>query len=228
MIISHNLLLIQSYTCNDGCEIDDSWENDDYCDCFDCGDETDWNCGTCTCPTSCGTYHHCPSSETPAPIPPTPTANPITYYDYYFSTNNEIDTSSYTIYNSQEFGCTYAGCSVKKWWYIDGQCDDARLTVEIVQTDFDGASEYAQIYINDVYFDTCYELTSACTYDSVSCAAGYSISSFLNLTNSNSSDTISITVSIPAGVDVCPYDGIYYLWTRVTISCSAGHSGGTF
>ena len=50
------------WECSDGCSIRDDWVNDDYCDCRDCSDEynTEWNCGNCDCPDSCGEFTYCP------------------------------------------------------------------------------------------------------------------------------------------------------------------------
>ena len=56
------------YTCSDGCQISKTWYMDGtYCDCSDCGDESDWNCGSCNsegCPTSCGSWTTCDGSGT--------------------------------------------------------------------------------------------------------------------------------------------------------------------
>ena len=35
------------FTCDDGCVIDSDSQDDNYCDCPDCSDESKWNCTTC-------------------------------------------------------------------------------------------------------------------------------------------------------------------------------------
>ena len=59
VFISIQSTLTSSYTCSDGCNINDAYLNDDYCDCSDCGDEDAFDCRTCICPTSCGAYEYC-------------------------------------------------------------------------------------------------------------------------------------------------------------------------
>lgn len=53
-----------SYICDDGCEIHDSYVDDNYCDCSTCDDEEFWTCSTCCadecgCPEECDTYVSC-------------------------------------------------------------------------------------------------------------------------------------------------------------------------
>ena len=47
--------------CTDGCAIYTSYMDDGYCDCSDCGDETDYTCSSCAngCPSDCGDYMLC-------------------------------------------------------------------------------------------------------------------------------------------------------------------------
>ena len=51
------------WTCNDGCTILSTFQNDDDCDCPDCSDESSWTCSTCHegCKTSCAStgIRHC-------------------------------------------------------------------------------------------------------------------------------------------------------------------------
>lgn len=55
------------------CQIDPVFVNDNRCDCPDCGDEENWDCSTCPCPTECGLslyecdksgVHSCSSADT--------------------------------------------------------------------------------------------------------------------------------------------------------------------
>ena len=51
-----------AYVCDDGCQIPNSYIDDNYCDCFDCGDETNLNCSTCSpygCTNDCSDYQYC-------------------------------------------------------------------------------------------------------------------------------------------------------------------------
>ena len=99
-----------NFTCDDGCSIPLSWENDDYCDCQDCEDEmtTGWNCTTCNwgCPihwnTSCnliisGDYYSC---DTP-----------------YFNTSANYTTTGYDIFICDN------GCGIISDWENDHYCD---------------------------------------------------------------------------------------------------------
>ena len=207
MIMQHNLIFVNGYTCSNDCEISDDSVNNGYCDCYDCGDEDSWTCGSCGgCPnaTECGSSFDCP---------------PIDYYFYPVASN---DTYNDDMYDIREFGCTFPGCSVTKSWLIDGQCDNPLLIVQIVETDFqDSPYEYAQIYINNDYIGKCDELDSDCTYNWVTCldVNGYNLTDYLYLPSEDSSDTISITVKIPVNVNICPYQSYYDLWARVIISC---------
>ena len=151
------------YTCNDGCYISDSYVNDGFCDCSDCGDECGWTCATCSCPTTCGDYSSC-SSDTEIAC----TTAPSYEYDYHYSPSSSYDSS-----DTQSFGCTTAGCSVEKTWLIDGGCVNPQLRVSIIETDYaDSSTEYASVFVNDEYVDTCSELNQDCTYNWVQCING--------------------------------------------------------
>ena len=48
------------FTCYDGCEINDWFVNDYFCDCSLCEDEDYWTCNTCGyCPSFCGDSAFC-------------------------------------------------------------------------------------------------------------------------------------------------------------------------
>ena len=49
--ISHLFTSCSCYTCNSGCEINDLFVDDNWCDCPDCDEEPNWTCATCTCPS---------------------------------------------------------------------------------------------------------------------------------------------------------------------------------
>lgn len=49
-----------NFKCNDGCDINDDYMNDGWCDCGECEDEDDNTCESCGgCPTYCGGYERC-------------------------------------------------------------------------------------------------------------------------------------------------------------------------
>ena len=87
-----------AFLCDDGCEIHQLFENDDWCDCSNCEDETDWDCDSCGgCPSTCGSWVSC-SASTEAPVIFTSTDSP----------NN--------------FTCD-DNCSVPHYWVNDDWCD---------------------------------------------------------------------------------------------------------
>lgn len=49
-----------NFVCDDGCDINDSYMNDGFCDCGNCEDEDSHTCSSCGgCPTYCGGYKSC-------------------------------------------------------------------------------------------------------------------------------------------------------------------------
>ena len=203
------------YDCSDGCYIDDGWVNDGWCDCTDCGDESSWSCATCDCPDDCETYNECDGTGGTGGYVTT-----IPSHDYYFRPNSTVNSSI------EAFGCTFAGCSVAKTWYIVGQCSNPKLSVWIVETDFDSSwYEYATVYVNDVGIGTCSNLNGSCTEEVVACsnAYKYGLSDDLYSPSSSSRELITIGVSITSDVNTCPYSlygSDYYLLTVVQIVCN--------
>ena len=112
-------------------------------------------------------------------------------YDYQFIVG-ENDIFS----NSQSYGCTTAGCSVTKTWLIERTCINPTLTVQILEHDYDSATENAYIYINNDYIGECTDVSQDCTFvmETCSIANNYDLSSYLNLPNIYSKDNISITL----------------------------------
>ena len=53
-----------TFTCDDGCEINKGYVDDNDCDCSNCEDEAVFNCTACFggCPSECGHYTHCTSN----------------------------------------------------------------------------------------------------------------------------------------------------------------------
>ena len=43
-----NAYVVSGYNCTDGCGISNSYVDDGWCDCTDCGDETYWTCDSCS------------------------------------------------------------------------------------------------------------------------------------------------------------------------------------
>lgn len=115
ILISINLHKSNAYICEDGCQISDGYLDDNYCDCFDCGDEPSWTCSTCDCPDDCGEFNACDDTSTgsdtagddfngtwattvsPSPYPtyegqtPNPTISPTPY------PTNQIGNASITL-----------------------------------------------------------------------------------------------------------------------------------
>ena len=54
------LKVIHGFKCNDGCDVQDIFLDDNWCDCSSCEDEQDWTCFTCGgCPNTCSNYTQC-------------------------------------------------------------------------------------------------------------------------------------------------------------------------
>ena len=143
--------------------------------------------------------------------------------DYYFNVGENGNFS-----DSQEFGCTIAGCSVVKQWSVIGRCYNPTLTISIVETDFALSTEEAYIYVNDQYLSSCEPLDEDSSHDWVTC----DIADALNLTSLFGSDYLSdasgsgvlkIEIDISSEVNCCgfyPGDGYYYyLYSKAVIKC---------
>ena len=154
-----------------------------------------------------------------APTSPTvsPTNNP-TNIDYYFypGTNGRYK-------DVESFGCTTAGCGVRKEWLIVGECVNPRLTIDVVETDFASSTEYIYVYISDNYMGSCEPLDEDCTSDWITCT----LADQLNLTSIVDLDStggwFDVYLLISTEVNICPYapgDGSsYYLYSQVTVQC---------
>ena len=68
-------------------------------------------------------------------------------------------------YLTEQFGCTSAGCSVDKTFYIQGKCNNPRLTIEIYETDYSETNEYAFVYVDQQPIANCTDLNQRCTGD---------------------------------------------------------------
>ena len=55
-LLTINVVKVNGFMCDDGCNITNSYYNDSWCDCVTCEDEPLFNCSTCLggCPDACG------------------------------------------------------------------------------------------------------------------------------------------------------------------------------
>ena len=51
--------------------------------------------------------------------------------------------------------CSYAGCSDRITFGVQGKCNDPTLSVTVVETDYLSSSETAYIYVNGDYIASC-------------------------------------------------------------------------
>ena len=65
-----------------------------------------------------------------------------------------------------------------------------------------------------------------CTYTFQTCSnvAGYDLSSYLSLPNSDSWDSIEIGVTISSAVNVCAYSTTYYLYAQAQVTCGYNYT----
>ena len=106
------------FLCDDGCVVDESFENDDWCDCSNCEDETStgWDCNNCQCPTECGTYYSCPGDDGSSL---TTTGKPSGFTTTSYGSHAAPTMSTSNVYN---FSCN-DGCTVPYYWVNDDWCD---------------------------------------------------------------------------------------------------------
>ena len=131
------------FVCNDGCEIYAGYENDDWCDCNDCEDESQWSCDNCTCPDTCGEWYYCGEWIIDDPFVCDDGCQIYSEYendgwcdcsecedeDYYTCESCGCPTQCYDyVYCGNGYGCnnTFScsdGCNVPCDWVNDNYCD---------------------------------------------------------------------------------------------------------
>ena len=169
-------------------------------------------------------------------------------YETTYSTDYSMDVGSAGVGSvTGILSCTTAGCSDTISFGIRGKCDDATLTVTVVETDYASSVETAFVYINGAYIASCEPLGMCsffcflylicfyvfmfvsiyntadedCTYTFQKCdnVDGYDLSSYLDLPYVGSWDSIEIGVTISSDVNICGYSSIYYLYAYAQITC---------
>ena len=178
ILIGSKFVVVNSYICGDGCEIEDNLQSDGYCDCCDCSDEINYDCYSCQCPSTCGEYYQCTGGNgtgsgpqcdatsgngvwtSDSPSDTTLCDCSTCDYDYCLCGNGSDDS-----FITGDFWCWNAGCGVSKTFYIYGKCDYIELTVQIREMGFAQNDQYAEIYINHDFISQCEGLNDDCTLD---------------------------------------------------------------
>ena len=119
----------------------------------------------------------------------------------------------------EEFGCTTAGCAITKTWEILGICNNPKISVSFIETDFQLDSEQALVYIDDEFIASCEPLNEDSTHVWVNCANinNTDISSYIDPFQSK--QTIAVTFNATIDVNCCAYNG-YYVYGKVKMECT--------
>ena len=115
------------------------------------------------------------------------------------------DTYSHRVYSTQTIGCESAACSIIAGWYLNGSCDNGKLSIKVIETDFDWSSEYVDIYINDDYIGICEGLDEQCTCGLEQCrnVKFYDVSDYINNNSSFHYTLLQVTLDASREVNYC-------------------------
>ena len=104
-------------------------------------------------------------------------------------------------------------------------CMDPKLTMSVLETNFDYYFEYASVYLNNIYLGRCYDVDDSCTDTLVMCnnIREYNISNALQESGRDGVKFVDVAIIVSSSVNRCGYineNGFYcYAHGVVKIKC---------